>query len=279
MKLPALLACLALSSASLFAADAKDRIVTVADGVLGAWLQPTSGWDGRTVLFCHGFADDMDGAGDLTKHTAESLAAKGIASLRINFRGEGDRKRTDIESTFPGRVADAASGYQFILKQAGVDKAHIGIVGWSLGSSTAIEVAGEHPDWFVTMVVWSSPVGDQFKVFMAMPMAVEAEKNGVGYDDVPGWKKIKVKKEFFDSFKGYDLDKSIAKYSGALLCLRGSEDFLPHQDEELLKAAAGKNTQAIMIGGADHVFKVFNPELGLSTRAIAITDAWLEKTL
>ena len=279
MRAALFLLCLSLTGSSLFAAGEKDQIVTVSNGVNGAWLKPASGWDGRAVLFLHGFADDMNGAGDLTKQMAELLVSKGIASLRINFRGEGDRNRTDIESTFQTRLADTEAGYHFLIAQPGISTAHIGAVGWSLGTACAIEVGGEHPTWFSSIVVWSSLSGDLYKYMSASPTAQKAIKEGVASDTVPGWKTITTKREFYESFKGYDLDKSLSNYHGAFLTLRGSEDFLPHNDEELLKSAGGTMKQSVMIGGADHIFKVFTPELGLSKRALQITDGWLETTL
>jgi pimeloyl-ACP methyl ester carboxylesterase len=284
------------------ALGAVETPVTISPELKGAWMKPDKGWDGRVVLLLHGFASDMDDVGGLYKRLANELAAKGIASLRINFRGEGDAKRTNIESTFATRLEDTAAAYAWLVEQRGVNANRLGVAGFSLGASTAIEIGGQYPDCFKSMAVWSSPSGDQFTQLTDNPTAQAALRDGVATEDVPGWKKITTKREFYQSFRGVDLDKSLAKYPGAFLTVRGSEDYLrvrksrvikmdasgnsvvetkelPDPDDTFLSIAPGEPKEKLTLEGADHIFNVFQPETGHAKRAIEATVAWFGKTL
>ncbi|MRX09460.1 hypothetical protein GJ697_16585 [Pseudoduganella sp. FT25W] len=260
-------------------AGAAEHLVTIAPDVNGAWVTPDGAWDGRTVLFLHGFADDMDGAGDLSKRMSARLAQMGIASLRVNFRGEGDRKRSDIESTLQSRIEDTEAAYAFVTRQPGVQPARSAVLGWSLGATTAIITGGRHPQWFRSMVLWSSPSGDQWVQMASSPTAQKALREGVATDDVAGWKRITTKRAFYESFRGVNLDQSLVNYPGAFLTIRGSNDFLPQGDAQMLKLVPGKPAEAALIGGADHIFNVFQKNGGAAQRVMDLTADWLARTL
>ncbi|MGA2693045.1 MAG: alpha/beta fold hydrolase [Opitutaceae bacterium] len=262
---------------------AGEAPVEVAPGLSGAWVTPDSRWDGKAVVLMHGLADDMNGAGNLMKRLAADLASRGIASLRINFRGEGDRSRTKIDSTFATRLEDAAAAQAFMIKQPGVRPGHSGLMGWSLGAATAIETAARDPGSCRSLVVWSSPGGELYAGLAGQPpldkAAAQAAATGFGNAEIPGWKTITLSRAFFESFRGHNVDWSLTRYPGAFLSVRGSKDFLSQHDVEFLRAASGRPAEAVLIGGADHVFSVFEPNLGHDTRAVEVTVQWFLRTL
>lgn len=296
-----LLTAILILAAGWLAGVGAETAVTITSELKGAWVRPDKGWNGTTVLLFHGFASDMDDAGGLYKRLAQALSAKGIASLRINFRGEGDAKRTNIESTFATRLEDAASAYAWLVEQPGVNANRLGVAGWSLGASTAIEIGGQYPEWFKSMAVWSSPSGDQFQQMTDTVTAQAALRDGQATEDVPGWKKITTKREFYLSFRGVNLDKSLAKFPGAFLTIRGSGDFLavrtlekakigeegkvvspPVQadaDDLLLGAAGGSVKEKLRLEGADHIFNVFDSQSRAAAQALDATVKWFQRTL
>jgi len=263
------------------AGSAAETAVQITPDLRGAWVVPDKDWDGRAVLLLHGFASDLDDAGGLLKRLAGELAAQGIASLRINFRGEGDATRTNIESTLTTRLEDTAAAREFVAQQPGAAVGRIGVLGFSLGGSTAIVTGGRHPAWFRSMCVWSSPGGDQF-AFMAEGIFgaafAQAKREGSGSMLFNNWKTVTIRREFFESFRGINLDESLAKYPGAFMTVRGTRDFLPQHDEVFLRIAPGRTVQKAIIEGADHIFNVFQPELGHAAQAIGLTVTWFART-
>jgi alpha/beta superfamily hydrolase len=246
--------------------------VEIAPELTGAWSVTTGTWDGRAVLLLHGMASDMDDAGGLFKRAAEMLAGRGIASLRINFRGEGDSKRTDLRSTAQTRREDALAALAFIAAQPGVAARRVGAVGWSVGCVTAIDVGASRPGALLSVALWSSPSGDVGALLANgyRPAYEQAMKDGAGTVEVPGWKTITLQRAFFDSYEGLVFERRLERFPGAVLFVRGSNDYLPHRDGELLKLAPGRPAEAVLLAGADHVFNVFDLRTSQAARVLEV---------
>jgi uncharacterized protein len=119
--------------------ECSDLPIETDDGErLGAW------WiDARTqplghVLLCHGNGGNI---GDRVLH-AELLSAAGFDVLLFDYRGYGQSTGNPTEE---GTYRDARAALASMLRQPGVDPAHVLYLGESLGGAVALELALEHP--------------------------------------------------------------------------------------------------------------------------------------
>lgn len=230
------------------------------------------------VLLLHGWTGHRDEVGDLFKRTAAQLAAQNIASLRIDFRGEGERNGHRLTSTFATRIADAEAGLAFL--QQHYPETKIGVLGFSLGGATALAIVGRQPEAVESLVLWST-AGDLAVDFFTQPDMKSAMREAIekGESVYDSWAKITFTREHLAGMIGYELIEPLSAYQGALLGIRGSEDYLTPYETRILAAANGSIEQAVAIGGADHIFNTFDPSSTHDERAITLTSRWFAETL
>ena len=76
------------------------------------------------------------------------------------------------------------------------------------------------------------------------------------------------------------IESNLARYTGALLTIRGDQDFLPARDPQWLKLAPTDDKAFILMGGADHIFHVLDdPQTAHSAQLLNHTADWFERTL
>lgn len=254
--------------------------VEVAPGVMGVWATPdgTDTPPARAVLLFHGWAGKRDEVGDIYRHLAARLAEQGTASLRIDFRGEGERNGHRLTSTFAGRVADAEASLAWVRKTC--PEAKVGVVGFSLGGATAMGLVGKHPEAVTSLVLWSSAADLGADFFASGEMsAVQREAIEKGEAVFQSFAPLTITREHLLGFIGYDVLTPLAAYHGALLGLRGSDDMLPRYEDRIMAVAGAAPEQAVVIGGADHIFHVFDPEKSSEGRVLDLTLRWFAETL
>ncbi|MBL8600064.1 MAG: alpha/beta fold hydrolase [Devosia sp.] len=125
-----------------------ETVVDLPNGIKGTLALPDAGATGPAVVMLHGFGSSRDEVGGLFALQAAALAAEGIASLRIDFRGTGESAGDMADTTFEGLLADAATARAYLAEVEGVDAARIGVVGYSFGAAIAMLDPGPMPRWW-----------------------------------------------------------------------------------------------------------------------------------
>ena len=278
LLLTALLAA-ALATAS-HSALAEERNVVLDNGVEATLNLPDGASDVPAVLLLHGFGSSKDEVGNMYSREAAALAEKGIASLRISFRGFGKSDGDTGATTVDQQLEDALLAAHYLRDLPETDDSRLGVLGFSLGGGIAILATAAEPNLFKSRATWSS-VGD-FDTDMKASLGQEAfdtarEKGIVGLD--LGFRTIALKAAFFDSLEAHDLEAALADYEGAYLNLAGSEDFSAAYVQAFVDAAPGQTKRAEIVEGADHIFGVLGEDQTTADQVIATTAEWFAETL
>ena len=89
---------------------------------------------------------------DVASSLADSLAARGVASLRFDKRGVGESEGEYLTTSFDRETDDAAAALVALRDIAGVDPERITIVGHSVGATIAIRLAARY-EWLAGVVL------------------------------------------------------------------------------------------------------------------------------
>jgi len=270
--------CMGMPPASV--ARSGEATVEVGNGIIGTLNLPAGVKYPPAVLMLHGFGSSRDEVGNMYKQLASELAAKGVASLRIDFRGFGKSDGDTGATTVDGQVNDAETAYAYMIKSKAVDASRIGVIGFSLGGGISAVTCATHPDWFKSMVTWSS-VGDFTKDFteeLGQETFDTARAKGVVGLDL-GWRTIVLKKDFFDSLAKHDVAQAVSMFHGAYLAIAGSKDFSAAYAPEFVRSAPANPKEAWIVPNGDHIYGVLGDSRVMADSVIAKTAEWFAKTL
>lgn len=89
------------------------------------------------VVMLHGFTGNRSEEGRLFTLASRAWAARGVASLRFDFRGSGDSDGDHAEMTVSREVEDAHAAVAYARDLPGVDPERVSLLGYSLGAMVA----------------------------------------------------------------------------------------------------------------------------------------------
>ena len=273
--------CFLILSAGTASAESTPsaRALTLSSGANATLTLPLAKSSARgMVIMIHGWSGQKDEVGDLFKRQAKALAERNIASLRMNIRGESEREATNyrLTSTFVSRVQDAQAGVDWAIEHHPL--LPIGLLGFSYGGATAMELISQEPAQYQSLVLWSSILNPN-ELLLDQPAEPLRQALETGEGAIQDWTTLLITRAHVLGMIGFDPLRGLPQYRGALLSLRGSEDSVPQHDPEILKQAGGKRLEYRILQGADHIFNAFDPTKRYGARIIEQTAVWFEQTL
>ena len=236
------------------------------------------------VVMLHGTASNRDEAGNGYKMAAPVLAEKyGVATIRIDFMGNGDSTADYMGYTFESAVSDAVAAANYMMAQENVDAEHIGVMGWSQGGTDALLSAARHPEIFKSVVTWAGAPDMMLDGFFTEELYEEAKKNGYFVMTFDWRDSLNVSLAWCDDVANTDvLGEFAAGYPGPVLAIHGTNDDTvdPEWSNNIVAASNNEASQTHFIEGMDHTFNVFSEEDFHSLyNAIDATGAFFQETL
>lgn len=283
---------LAFAFAPLAAHGADERVTFPVDGmtVVGTLNLPDGVANPPAILLLHGFTGSRDELEipavkeGIYARAARMWADEGIASLRIDYRYNGDSDGNFADSTIGAHVADGLAALDWLARDGRVDPSRLALVGWSMGGAVGAAVAARTTQSLDAVALWAP--GTNMASAIALMFGAEKFKEGLasGGEPVkvalPWGAEIALKPGFFESLYAIDPVAEITRYAGPLFVAVGTKDDVvfpqPISGQVLLDYHTGD--EALFVRPMDHVFNAF-AGVEQVDELIAATGAFIEKSL
>lgn len=235
------------------------------------------------VVMLHGFVGDRSGCGNF-EPLAQKLAESGIASIRIDFPGNGESKEDYTMYDLTNMTNDIDNTIAYMKENHSINK--IGIVGHSMGGRiTSLYMNDE----ITSAALWAPASNNGLKGladFMGgdkkvQDMYNEAKENGKSAFTEWGEPYVDCSLKFFEENEQSKPLDNVAKYKGHLLI--AVDEFDDYVSKETTNAviASAKNIQVINVKNADHVFDAADGSGSQEPREFLVQETYefLKETL
>lgn len=264
-KVLALLLTLMLTAgAAALAEDAgyTETVVTIPNGdheIPATVCMPAGEGKHPAVVMLHGTGSNREEAGNGYKMAAPVLAEKyGVATIRIDFMGNGESTADYTGYTYDSAVSDAVAAAEYMKAQENIDGEHIGVMGWSQGGTNALLCAARRPEVFTSLVTWAG--APDLSILLTDEQYEEAQKNGFFVMNFDWREPLNVSLQWCEDVRNVDvLAEFAAGYAGPVLAIHGDKDVTvdPEWSNKIVAASTNEASKTLFIEGMDHTFNVF----------------------
>ena len=210
------------------------------------------------VVMLHGFIGERNGCNNF-EPTAKQLAENGIASIRIDFPGNGESQEPYTAYDITNMTNDITSAIEIMQSKYNGDQNHVGLIGHSMGGRMASLYLN---DKIKAAALWAPAANtglDGLADFMGGMKEVEkmyneAKEKGSSPFKLWGEPYVDCSLKFFEENKNSDPLKNIAEYNGELMIAIDSFDEYVSKETTNKVINAAKKIEVLNVPNSDHVF-------------------------
>jgi len=240
------------------------------------------------VVMAHGHGGSRNETGAFAR-VAESLAARGVASIRMDFPGCGDSAESFTKNNLTNMIADIVASRDFAIRDPRIDSARAGLFGWSMGGRLVLMLSDRN-DEFKAVATWApaaNPGAGSMTDFLGGPEAFAAAKATAARDGffpfTTRWgQDQQLGERFFIDMEQSDPLVHVRQFRGSLHVLYGDLDDVVLPEVAELAVSNARNAVEVVryiVRGADHGLGVFSNEPHFTDQAVAETVEFLVDTL
>ena len=232
------------------------------------------------VVMLHGTGSNKNEAGGGYDLAAPAMAEAGIATIRIDFMGNGDSEASYADYNYTSANLDAKAAADYMAKLDAVDANKLAVMGWSQGGTNALLAAAAFPGTFKAVVTWAGAL-DLSTMFDNFDAAYETAKTSGSYEMTFDWRdSLPVGERWFKEVSETDVLEAIKGLNAPVLSIHGDQDdTVPMSDSEDVQKTLGTENLCV-IEGADHTYNIFAEEDGATMmKAIRASITFLQEKL
>ena len=184
--------------------------------ILRGYLTLPEEFNGDLVLMYHGFTGNKTEHAGHFRNLSRLLAAEKIASLRMDFSGNGESDGEFSDFTFDTLIAEANLMLDYAKTISDVKR--VMLLGFSMGGAVAAMVATKRYQEIDKMVLWS-PAGNILeKIKKAFESGIKLENGNVMMGT------FELSKAMVESVNRYDVYQGIENFKKPVLIIHGRKD-------------------------------------------------------
>ena len=255
-----------LSAGSTAAAEKVIDFSVDGQKVVGTLNLPDGVTKPPVILLLHGFTGSRNEIEILSvkegifTRAARLWAERGIASLRIDFRGSGESEGSFADTTLDAQIKDGLAALDYLATVNEIDANKMALVGWSMGGAVGAAVAGRSDHQLDAVSLWAP--GTNMPASIAFILGPDTVKQGLaaGAEPVdatlPWGAKVQLKGSFFHNLFTVDPVAEITRYEGPLLVAVGSNDdvVFPQPDAGQILLDYHNGAEELLVWPMDHSF-------------------------